>query len=178
MASSFDEPADIVVSGEEALFSYSDLLLNAGYNPYFEFRPEGGKMRWRLAPFDGSGFDRSWTGLWGGPERISFAVNTGGFSQTIAEWSEIEDNLIVYPNPSTGERVGFHFTAPVSGEAHIQIMTLSGEIVIEKRKNLLGGEDEFALSLSGKASGIYICRLVIISEGKKYQAQRKFAIVN
>ncbi|MBN2185431.1 MAG: T9SS type A sorting domain-containing protein [Candidatus Krumholzibacteriota bacterium] len=178
MASSFDGPVDIVVSGEEALFSYSDLVLNIGYNSYFEFRPEGGKMRWRLAPFDGSGIDHSWTGLWGGPERISFALSSEGFSQTIADWSEIEDNLIVYPNPSTGERVGFHFTAPVSGEAHIQILTLSGEMVMEERKSLLGGEDEFALSLSGKASGIYICRLVIVSEGRKYQAQRKFAIVN
>ncbi len=178
MASSFDEPADIVAGAGEILFSYSDVLVNSGENPYFEFRPGGGKIRWRVAPLAPGGEDISWTGLYGGPGRTAFAVNTGGFSATVADWTDIEDNLVIYPNPSTGERVGFHFTAPVGGEAHIQIMTLTGELVAEKRKDLSGGEDEFALSLTGKASGIYICRLVITSEGKRYQVQRKFAIVN
>ncbi len=178
MASSFKDAVDIVKSGDEALFSYSDIIRNIGYNPYFEFRPGIGKIRWRSAPFDPGGLDDSWTSLWGGPGRTAFAANTGGFSETDDEWKAIDDNLVIYPNPSTGERVGFHFNAPLTGEAFLKIMTLAGELVYEEKKDLSGGEDEFEVSLSGKASGIYLCRLVIVSSGRKYQANRKFAIVN
>jgi hypothetical protein len=57
-------------------------------------------------------------------------------------------------------------------------MTLTGELVAEEAKDLSGGEDEFVVSMSGNASGVYICRLVISSAGASVEAYRKFAIIN
>ncbi len=178
IAGSFEQPVDIVFTGEEGLFSYIDYIRNYGYNAYYNFRPEGGTIRWRVGPFGNSGGGHSWGGIWGGPGRTAFAVNTGGFEEPAADWVEIDQNLVIYPNPSTGDRVGFHFTAPAGGEARLRIMTLSGELVYTEKKTLSGGQNEFAVSLSGKASGIYLCRLVMTSGGKRYEARKKFAIVN
>ena len=86
--------------------------------------------------------------------------------------------MIIYPNPSRGERVGFHISAPAEGDAHLEIMTLTGELVLERDMRLSGGEDEFIVSMADRASGIYICRLVLTSGGQRVQSVKKFAIVH
>jgi hypothetical protein len=42
---------------------------------------------------------------------------------------------------------------------------------------MTGGEDEFVVSMKDKASGVYLSRLVITSDGRRVEANRKFAIV-
>jgi hypothetical protein len=94
-----------------------------------------------------------------------------------AEWLELSKDFVIYPNPSKGDRIGFHFVAPQEGTARLEILTLTGERVLERDKRLAGGEDEFVVSMKGKASGVYLSRLVITSGGRRVEANRKFAIV-
>lgn len=56
-------------------------------------------------------------------------------------------------------------------------MTITGELVLKESKRLSGGEDEFVVSMAGKASGIYLCRLVVSSRGNTVEAYKKFAVV-
>lgn len=118
----------------------------------------------------------AWGTMCGSAERTAWA-RASAASPAADGWLGLERDLVVYPNPSTGERVGFHFKAPVAGEARIEIMNLAGELVLSSRKRLTGGEDEFVVSLADKASGVYVVRIVVESEGRSVSARRSFAIV-
>jgi hypothetical protein len=96
---------------------------------------------------------------------------------TEEKWLDLANDLVVYPNPSSGDRVYFHFTAPKEGEAFLEIMSLTGELVFRDSKKLSGAEDSFPVSMAGKASGVYLSRLVVTSDGRRVEAYRKFAIV-
>lgn len=177
-ASSFTGPVEFSSRGEDALMSWTDLVFNDGENGFHARRDEGGRSRWRKAPLGGLDEPGSWNTLFGDPGRTSFALPSSGVPVEEERWTDIESNLVVYPNPSSGERVAFHFDAPLSGEARLRIMTLTGETVHEERIDLNGGEAEFAVSMEGKAAGVYICRIVVSSSGRTAEAVRKFAIVN
>ena len=119
----------------------------------------------------------AWAYGWGDIARTAYKYRSVGGTAKPDEWLTLASNLVVYPNPSGGDRVNFHFAAPEEGQARLEIMTLTGELVLEDNKNLSGGEEEFNISMSDKASGIFICRLVVTSRGQKSEAYRKFAIV-
>jgi M6 family metalloprotease-like protein len=178
IAGSLSEPLDIVRDGDEGLFAWTDLIFNDDDNPYSTLRPEGGRAGWREGPFRGIDEGASWTSSFGGPLRTSWAHGSSGFLLPQPSWADLDGNLVVYPNPAKGNRVAFHFTAPLQGEAVLQIMTLTGEIVMEKSMQLSGGQAEITMSMGGKASGIYLGRLEIRSGTSRVEAFRKFAIVN
>ena len=131
-------------------------------------------MRWRRLPV--TAVDGSWAGAWGDAQRTAFARPSSGSSSN--EWLALDRDFIVYPNPSDGERVHFHFASPAGGEARLEIMTLEGEIVHEAARPTGGGEDEFVVTMADRASGVYICRLVLEADGRRAQTVKKFAIVH
>lgn len=138
---------------------------------------DGGYVRWRSLPSNARVGENSWSTAWGGLSRSAYAAPSEGWIETSDHWLQLADRFIVYPNPSRGKRIGFHFTAPDEGTARLEIMTITGELVLEKSMRVSGGEDEFIISMSDKASGIYLCRLVVTSGGRSVEAYRKFAIV-
>lgn len=165
---SFDSAVDMVsVSGRCGVDESGTLLAYL----------DGGYYRWRRTPFTCSGMLDAWAYGWGDIARTAYTYRSVGGIAEPDEWLMLASNLVVYPNPSGGDRVYFHFTAPEQGQARLEIMTLTGELVLEDNKNLSGGEEEFNVSMSDKASGVYICRLVVTSRGQKTEAYRKFAIV-
>jgi len=138
---------------------------------------DGGSVRWRSLPLVPSDDGTSWTTAFGDYARSAFAGASEGWVATAEEWLSLSRDLVVYPNPSNGERIGFHFTAPEEGTARVEVMTLTGELVLSEQKSLGGGQDEIIVSMTGKASGIYLCRLVVTSGGRNVEAYRKLAIV-
>jgi M6 family metalloprotease-like protein len=138
---------------------------------------DGGNVRWRSLPLARDNDGTNWVTAFGDYARSSFAGASDGWIETEGEWLALPQNLVVYPNPSRGERVGFHFTAPEEGHARVEIMTLTGELVLSEQKSVSGGQDEIVVSMNGKASGIYLCRLVVTSRGQSVEAYRKLAIV-
>ncbi|HER44537.1 MAG TPA: T9SS type A sorting domain-containing protein, partial [Candidatus Eisenbacteria bacterium] len=136
---------------------------------------DGPNVRWRSVPLIGGG--TGWTTLFGDYARSAFAGPSEGWSTTADDWLSVPRDLVVYPNPSRGERIGFHFTAPEEGSARVEVMTLTGELVLSEEKLLSGGQDEIIVSMTGAASGIYLCRFVVTSGGRSVEAYRKLAIV-
>ncbi|GEM_PF-1200750 len=181
IGSSFDSSIDIVKNEGTGLFVYSDGHHTACYGDAlpkkFEVIPRVTFLKWRSIPYVPDGGGDSWASVFGGTSRSAFAIRSRATGMASDEWLDLAQDMIVYPNPSNGERVGVHFTAPSSGVAELFVMTLDGELVLEDRMRLSGGEDEFLLSLTGKAPGIYLCRLVLTSNGRSVEAFRKFAIV-
>ena len=133
---------------------------------------DGPLAKWRAAP----ALDGGWLTLWGDDSRSAWAVRSAA-GGSAGKWLAERGHLVVYPNPSSGDRIGFHFVAPREGTAHLEILTLAGELVLERDRRMTGGEDEFVVSMRDKASGVYLCRLVITSDGRRVEADRKFAIV-
>jgi hypothetical protein len=43
---------------------------------------------------------------------------------------------------------------------------------------LSGGQAEFVVQMTGQASGVYLCRIVVTADGKTVETKKKFAIVN
>jgi len=153
------------------------MVYNQGINEFYDFRPRGGQIRWRRGDFGPPDPDLSWPMLFGDAGRSAFASASSGFETAIPGWTEMEDGVTIYPNPSRTGKVYVHFSAPESDEASIRIMTLTGEPIFEERKRLAGGEDEFEISMLDKASGVYICRLEIESGGRSISVNRKFAVI-
>jgi len=146
-------------------------IWNARDASYFVYR-DGPFAKWRAAP-NGPG---RWVSLWGSSRRTAWAAPSSA-SGSPGKWLELSKDFVIYPNPSNGDRIGFHFVAPHEGTARLEILSLTGELVLERDKRLAGGEDEFVVSMKGKASGVYLSRLVITSGGRRVEANRKFAVV-
>ncbi|MBN1886265.1 MAG: immune inhibitor A [Candidatus Krumholzibacteriota bacterium] len=177
IAASFPNGVDLVPdAGGETLVAALDLRDRAAAEPAFPAMTGGCSFRWRALP--AVALSGSWTGAWGGPQRTAFAQPSAGGAAGADEWLALDRTLVVYPNPSTGEAVRFHFPAPATGEARLEIMTLTGELVFGLSRVVGGGEAEFVVDLSGKASGVYLCRLVVTAGGRRTQATRTFAIVH
>jgi M6 family metalloprotease-like protein len=157
-AASFDRAIEIAPPGAGTAMAYVD----------------GGAVRFRAPEIDPS-YPQSWYTPWGNAGRTAWARGAAGGSG--GDWTALAAGLVVYPNPSNGERVGFHFTAPAEGEARLEILTLTGELVLARTKRVRGGEDEFVVSMTGRASGVYISRLVVASGARRVEAVRKFAVV-
>lgn len=175
LAGTFIEPVDLTDSG---YFSWIDLVFNADESEFGQWRPESGRARWQQPDFGPFGMRGSWTSVYGGSDRDSWVESSSGFTVEQPQWADLEQTLVIYPNPSNGNRVAFHFNAPDEGEATLDIFTLEGERVIEKSMPLNGGEAEFAVQMTDQASGVYLCRIVVKSGGTTVEARKKFAIVN
>lgn len=179
IASSFVLPVDLVSDEERGMLSYVDRVFNWSGSEFLDYRPEGGRARWRSAPFRFRTGEFSWDGVYGGPLRQAFVLDAASPSNgPSADWSDLASNLVIYPNPSSGERVAFHFTAPETGEASLRVMSIDGETILEESMRLFGGEAEFAVAMPGTAPGIYLCRISVTSGKRTVEVNRKFAIVN
>lgn len=175
-----------VLDGGGRLVAGFPRKVGSGFSSSIDFLPgdtagityaDGGYVRWRALPTGGGIQEGIWGTVWGDYSRTAYREGSEGWIETEDEWLQLASGLIVYPNPSDGERIGFHFAAPEEGEARLEIMNLTGELVLKEQKRLGGGEDEIVISMKGKASGIYLCRLVVTSNGHSVEAYRKFAIV-
>ncbi|HSG29488.1 MAG TPA: immune inhibitor A domain-containing protein [Candidatus Krumholzibacterium sp.] len=175
IASALSQPVGLANHGSGGAIDYVDAVYNKGINAFYDFRQPSGRALHRSAPFGPIDEDSSWRVAFGDQGRSGWAAPSGGFVTEPASWTSLEEGMVIYPNPSRTGRVAVHFTAPESGSADLKIMTLDGELVYEASKALTGGEDEFVVSMSGRASGVYICRLVIRSAGVTAQTNRKFA---
>jgi len=169
---------------------YYDLpyRISGFFKPYFDISVigqsaslvymDGPRFKWRNVGMEGIELSSSWYSVYGNRERTAYLSTSKKLQLVDNEWEMLDSRFIVYPNPSDGREVKFHFPAPRSGLARLTIMTLTGERVLSREKRVDGDEDEFAVNLQDRASGIYICRLELIdAEGKRMQSVRKFAIV-
>jgi len=178
IAASITQPVELT-AGEsgEGLITYIDLLENPE-GAYYSRRPEETAAESREGPFSSEDISVSWSAVFGNRRRTSFAASVERWSEPAEDWENMA-KLIIYPNPSCGGLVGFHFSAPSGAEARLQVFDIRGEIVLEKSKVCLGGEEHgFSVTgMSDKAAGIYIGRVVIKAEGKSTEITDKFAIV-
>jgi M6 family metalloprotease-like protein len=172
------EPLDLSAGTAEGEISWYDLVFNSGESSFGEWRPAGGRARWQRTPFGVFDAASAWSSVYGGTDRDSYVLSSSGFELIRPQWADLDDNLVIYPNPSPGDMVFFNFAAPENGEARLGVMTLEGEKVAQMSMPLMGGQAEFAVSMAGRASGVYLCRLVISSGGRTVETTRKFAIVN
>lgn len=177
VSSSFFSAIDLLSVGGSGVFSYLDVPLTERNDGAPGSGSYGTSFEWHEAPFSIENGEHSWSHAYGNTMRTSFVRCSAGGIGTGKEWLSLANNLVIYPNPARGERVRFHFTAPQSGNAYLEIMTITGELVVKESKKLSGGEDEFVVSMAGKASGIYLCRLVVSSRGNTVEAYKKFAVV-
>jgi hypothetical protein len=153
-------------------------VLKNGDGNYYSHRPEEITVEWRTGPsFNADNILGSWSAIFGNRRRTSFASQPEAWSHPAEAWENTTDNLVIYPNPSSGDRVGFHFVAPSGAEAMLQVFNLVGEIVLEQTQRCIGEENGFSISMSDKAAGIYIGRVVITADGKSSEMAKKFAIV-
>ncbi len=178
IATSIVQPVELTAGDDsEGLIAYVDILEN-GEGDYYSKRPEETAIEWRVGPFTIDDIPGSWSALFGNRRRTSFAHLPESWDHPAEAWENMTDNLIIYPNPSSGKRVGFHFFAPSGAEARLQVFNIVGEIVLERIKECTGGEEhEFSVSMSDKTAGIYIGRIVITADGKSSDIAKKFAIV-
>ncbi len=177
IAANVRQPLGMREINGEAAFYCLDVLEN-GEGSYYNHRPEIVSVDWRKGPVAPGNLSSSWAGLWGDAGRTGFAGSTPEWSRPAESWRDLEANLRIYPNPSSGDRVGFHFYAPSGSRARLQVMDIRGELVLEDKKVCLGGEEhEFPVSMGDKTSGIYIGRVVVTYQGVSAEAAKKFAIV-
>ncbi|MCD6379780.1 T9SS type A sorting domain-containing protein [bacterium] len=178
IATSIVQPVELTAGEDsEGLIAYIDVLENGDGN-YYSHRPEEITVEWRVGPlFTADDISGSWSALFGNRRRTSFAAQPEAWAHPAEAWENRTDNLIIYPNPSRGDRVGFYFVAPSGAEAVLQVFNIAGEIVLEQIQRGDGEEHGFSVSMSDKASGIYIGRVVITADGKSSEMAKKFAIV-
>jgi M6 family metalloprotease-like protein len=177
-AGTFIEPIDLTTGAADGYYSWIDLIFNSEESGFGDWRPESGRARWHTTPFGEFDMPASWTSVYGGADRDSWVQPSSGFVVEQPQWADLEQNLVIYPNPSNGVRVAFHFTAPDDGEANLDIFTIEGDRVLEKSMHLSGGQAEFTVEMTEQASGVYLCRIVVKSGGTTVETTRKFAIVN
>ncbi len=175
VAGTLAEPFDVTENG---YYSHIDILTNSDESEFGEWRPESGRARWHELPFEAPVISGSWSSAYGGADRNSWAQPSSGFTAPQAQWADLDENLVIYPNPASGDRVAFHFSAPDEGDATLDIMTLEGEKVLEQSMPMTGGQAEFVVNMADRASGVYLCRIVVNSGGTTVETRKKFAIVN
>ena len=158
VAGTLAEPFELLESG---YYSFTDIISNSEESEFGEWRPESGRLRWHQPPFGEFSGPASWHSVYGGTDRDSWVQPSSGFELEQPQWADLDENLVIYPNPSSGDRVSFHFTAPGDGDATLNIFTLEGEKIIEQSMPLSGGQAEFVVQMTDQASGVYLCRIVV-----------------
>jgi hypothetical protein len=71
---------------------------------------------------------------------------------------EVENSFRVYPNPTSGNFT-VTFQAVESGATTIQMLDLSGKVVIERSYNTIEGTNELPVDMLGFAAGAYVLKL-------------------
>ncbi len=106
-----------------------------------------------------AGGTSEWLGPQGGARRTGprgSPTDLGDLSTLVAE----QDRFFVYPNPAREDRAVFRYFSPVAGSARLVVYNLEGEEVASlSHDGAAGAVEEIPWSLSGLASGVYLCRL-------------------
>jgi len=178
IAGTIRQPVHFMEMESEGVFSFIDILDN-GNGEYFDNRPGRISLKWRTGPFQPEDIATSWYGVGGDLMRRSFASGVGTWNSPARNWTDMDENLIIYPNPVEGGRVGFQFRAPSGSHASLLVFDISGEIVLKKEKVCEGGEEhEIPVTMDETGAGVYIARLVIFSGDRSYRTLKKFAVIN
>jgi len=183
-----DEGLLFRMDSEGNLYNALPYRISSSLKPYMEIEEafgdrlltytDGYRIKWRDIGIGRMKEMSSWYTVLGNLKRSAFIHSSQEEVVVEREWADLESNFIIYPNPSNGSEVKFHFPAPPGGLARLRILDVSGELLISREKRVSGDEDEFALNLSDKASGIYICILELVDgRGKRVKSIKKFAIV-
>ena len=111
---------------------------------------------WRLVAADGAGGTSEWLGSGGGTLRrgpTGPARDLGAAAPAAADRAEV----VLFPNPVSGESVNARFFAEDNGPARLAVYDLQGELVREASYPVDGGQmNQVRLELPGIASGMYI----------------------
>jgi M6 family metalloprotease-like protein len=116
---------------------------------------------WRLAAAapEGTPTTSEWRGPGGGPDRrgpVGTANDLGDASPAAADRAEV----ILFPNPLSGEAVNVRFWADGAAPARLAVYDLQGELVREGRFAVTAGQmNQVRLDLPGLASGMYVAVL-------------------
>jgi len=99
------------------------------------------------------------------------------FSSGIAEIIPISDNLLVYPNPTSG-LFTLSFTSNVSGENMITLRNLVGQEVFSKNITQNTGVNTVKFDISSLRQGIYLLELTTLNSlGEKQINYHKINLV-
>jgi M6 family metalloprotease-like protein len=104
--------------------------------------------------------------MWGGSAWRSGAWDAAGFigvPAVAAGAGLVPGSHFCYPNPLTGGTLGVRAQVRASGRARVTIHDLGGEQVLETPWQDVAAVEPFSLEvdLTGVASGMYFCRLVV-----------------
>ncbi|MFY8020944.1 MAG: T9SS type A sorting domain-containing protein [Bacteroidia bacterium] len=89
-----------------------------------------------------------------------FMIDDLAFIHTTAiKESQLENDFVVYPNPSSGE-VNISFQRPITNDLHINLQDISGRTIQSFSDNEYSiNENEIALRINGFEPGIYLLEM-------------------
>lgn len=109
-------------------------------------------------------------------------ILTQGFQQPedysvgIDEIPFTEDNILIYPNPSSGNFV-LSYTCDDNSEANIRIYNLAGQIVLEKQVSPLAGLNTIKFDIGTYSQGMYVLEFTSTnSRGEKNTNYHKISL--
>lgn len=73
------------------------------------------------------------------------------------------DGISLYPNP-VRESLNILYTADTEVNSTFQVTDQLGRVVIEKRQDLIAGENKFAIDVQSLAKGIYFVSMTVAGE--------------
>ncbi len=107
------------------------------------------------------------------PHQI-FIPSGGSITQAgLKSNNPVLNELQIYPNPVTGNKVTLHYSSKGFGPGTLRIYTINGEMVLEKNIVIPGGKAQYEVSLSNLPSGKYILYLYL----DDFQASTLFSLV-
>ena len=79
-------------------------------------------------------------------------------NETPMAQAETSARLMAYPNP-VFETVRLAFDMPVSGLAMVELISVKGEVIMNRQENLQKGLNSVPLEMASLASGLYMARV-------------------
>jgi hypothetical protein len=74
------------------------------------------------------------------------------------EESPLSENLFIYPNPASN-KLNIEFTATAGANYQLEMMSLTGEVILSKKIDMRPGNSTQILDISGFSKGIYMLRI-------------------
>ena len=111
-------------------------------------------------------------------------ILTQGFQQPEGPYSTIEENeiiagdIVIYPNPSSGQ---FNLTqnSDCNAENIIKIYNLFGQVVLTKSYSVYKGMNIIKFDITNCSMGIYLLELTLTDQkGKKNKSVHRINLVN
>lgn len=103
----------------------------------------------------GSVFE-TFPGDFGSYHRFNFSIGLDYLNELKEQQA---DNLFIYPNPTKGEFY-IDLGGAIQNEAHLEIVDLSGRVVLTKKMNTTASSAETTVDLSSAPNGLYFVKVV------------------